>query len=53
MNLSHYLKITLFAPFFAYFKATFWPTYSSMACEAALKSTKNYTQRLSKIGIDS
>ena len=37
---SHYLKNMLFAPFFTDFRATFWPTYSSMPFKVALKSVK-------------
>jgi len=42
MNLSQYFKHSLFASFSASSKAAFWSTYSSMSCEAALKSAKKY-----------
>ncbi len=40
MNLSHYSKTLLFVSFFAYFSTSSWPTYLSMSCEAAQKSSK-------------
>jgi hypothetical protein len=42
MNLSLNDQFSLFASFSSYFKAASWPTYSSMSCEAALKSEKKY-----------
>jgi hypothetical protein len=44
MNLSLNDQFSLFASFSSYFKAASWPTYSSMSCEAALKSEKNIPQ---------
>ncbi len=44
MNLSINAQVSLFASFSSYFKAASWPTYSSMSCEAALKSEKNIPQ---------
>ncbi len=38
MRSSHYLKSMLFVSFFTSFTSASWPTYSSMSCEAALKS---------------
>jgi hypothetical protein len=40
MNLSQNSKCSLFAPFSASFKATFWAAYSSMSCEVVLKAAK-------------
>ncbi len=40
MNLSLNDKSLLFASFSASSKAASWSTYSSMSCEAALKSAK-------------
>ena len=42
MNLSHYSKQVLFAPFFTLFRVTSWPTYSSMFCEVTLKIMKKF-----------
>ncbi len=45
MNLSHYSKTLLFESFFASFGTASWPTYLSMSCEAALKSSKKYFKK--------
>ncbi len=46
MRLSHYSETDLFAPFFASFSAASWPTYSSIAREAALKAAKKIIKNL-------
>lgn len=40
MNLSRYLTNMPFVPFSIFFRATSWPTYSSMSCEVTLKNLK-------------
>jgi hypothetical protein len=42
MNLSLNDQFSLFASFSSYFKVASWSTYTSMPCEAALKSEKKY-----------
>jgi hypothetical protein len=42
MNLSLNDQFSLFASFPSYLKASSWPTYSSMSCEAVFKSEKKY-----------
>ncbi len=42
MNLSQNSKYSLFAPFFSFFNPASWSTFSSMSCEAGLKTVKKF-----------
>ena len=46
MDLSHYLNILLFEPFFSLLQVASYPTCSSMHSEATCKSEKKFIQKL-------